>query len=117
MFTLDFLLLVFFYTFCFSVKLHYIFIFQLDLIQMFTKPIITVNGTHNDIVSKVMNAIKRCVCQTSFQSYLVLIYNLMVMVMHLYSAFSMWIYSNALYNTLWGTLPDCFMAQFTIFFM
>ena len=41
----------------------------------------------------------------------------MVMVMHLYSAFSMWIYSNALYNTLWGTLPDCFMAQFTIFLM
>ena len=35
--------------------------------------------------------------------------------MHLYSAFSMRIYSNALYNTLWGTLPDCFMAQFTIF--
>ena len=34
---------------------------------------------------------------------------------NLYSAFSMWIYSNALYNTLWGTLPDCFMAQFTIF--
>lgn len=31
---------------------------KLDLIQMFTKPIITVNGTHNDIVSKVMNAIK-----------------------------------------------------------
>ena len=29
----------------------------------------------------------------------------MVMVVHLYSAFSMWIYSNALYNTLWGTLP------------
>ena len=25
------------------------------------------------------------------------------MVMHLYSAFSMWIYLNALYNTLWGT--------------
>ena len=41
----------------------------------------------------------------------------MVMVMHLYSAFSMWIYSNALYNTLWETLPDCFMAQFTIFLM
>ena len=40
-----------------------------------------------------------------------------VMVMDLYSAFSMWIYSNALYNTLWGTLPDCFMAQFTIFLM
>ena len=36
------------------------------------------------------------------------------MVMHLYSALSMCIYSNALYNTLWGTLPDCFMAQFTI---
>ena len=31
----------------------------------------------------------------------------MVMVMYLYNAFSMWIYSNALYNTLWGTLPDC----------
>ena len=28
----------------------------------------------------------------------------------------MWIYSNALYNTLWGTLPDCFMAQSTILF-
>ena len=28
-----------------------------------------------------------------------------LMVMHLYSAFSMWIYSNALYYTLWGTLP------------
>ena len=27
----------------------------------------------------------------------------MVMVMYLCSAFSMWIYSNALYNTLWGT--------------
>ena len=40
---------------------------------------------------------------------------LMVMVMHLSRAFSMCIYSNALYNTLWGTLPDCFMAQFTIF--
>jgi len=40
---------------------------------------------------------------------------LSVMVMHLYSAFSMCIYSNALYNTLLGTLPDCFMAQFTIF--
>ena len=40
----------------------------------------------------------------------------MVMVMHLYSAFSMWICSNVLYNTLWGTLRDCFMAQFTIFF-
>ena len=40
---------------------------------------------------------------------------LMVMVLHSYSAFSIWIYSNALYNTLWGTLPDCFMAQFTIF--
>ena len=38
-------------------------------------------------------------------------------VMHLYSAFSMWIYSNVLYNTLWGTLPDCFMAQFTMLFM
>ena len=38
------------------------------------------------------------------------------MVMHLYSAFSMWIYSNGLYNTLWGTLPDYFMAEFTIFF-
>ena len=25
------------------------------------------------------------------------------MVMHFYSGFSMWIYSNALYNTLWGT--------------
>ena len=24
---------------------------------------------------------------------------------------------NALYNILWGTLPDCFMAQFTIFLM
>ena len=35
--------------------------------------------------------------------------------MHLYSAFPMCIYSNALYNTLLGTLPDCFMAQFTIF--
>ena len=44
------------------------------------------------------------------QSYLV-----MVMVMHSYSAFSMCIYSNALYNTLWATLPDCFKAQFTIF--
>ena len=33
----------------------------------------------------------------------------------IYSTFSIWIYSNALYNTLWGTLPDCFMAQFTIF--
>ena len=43
-------------------------------------------------------------------------YMVMVMVMHLYSAFSTWIYSNALYNTLWGTLLDCFMAQFTIFF-
>ena len=41
----------------------------------------------------------------------------LVLVMNLYSAFSMWIYSNALYNTLWGTLPDCFMAQFTIFLM
>ena len=41
----------------------------------------------------------------------------MIMVMNLYSAFSMWIYSNALYNTLWGTLPDCFMAQFIIFLM
>ena len=40
----------------------------------------------------------------------------MVIVMHLYSAFPMWICSNALYNTLWGTLPDCLMAQFTIFF-
>ena len=40
----------------------------------------------------------------------------MVMVMHLYSAFSMCIYLNALYNTLWWTLPDCFMAQFTNFF-
>ena len=27
----------------------------------------------------------------------------------------MCIYSNALYNTLWGTFPDFFMAQFTIF--
>jgi len=27
----------------------------------------------------------------------------MVMVLHLYSAFSMLIYSNAIYNTLWGT--------------
>ena len=27
----------------------------------------------------------------------------------------MCIYSNAPYNTLWGTLPDCFMEQFTIF--
>ena len=27
----------------------------------------------------------------------------MVMVLYLYSVFSMWIYSNALYNTLWGT--------------
>ena len=42
---------------------------------------------------------------------------ILVMVMHLYSAFSMWIYSNALYNTLSGTLPDCLMAQFTIFLM
>ena len=42
---------------------------------------------------------------------------ILVMVIHLYSAFSMWIYSNALYNTLLGTLPDCFMAQFTIFFL
>ena len=41
----------------------------------------------------------------------------MVMVMHLYSAFSMWMYSNVLYNTLWGTLPDCFMAQLAIFLM
>ena len=40
----------------------------------------------------------------------------MVIVMQLYSAFSMWIYPNALYNTLWMTLPDCFIAQFTIFF-
>ena len=40
----------------------------------------------------------------------------MVMILHLYSAFSTWIYSNALNNTLWGTLPDYFMAQFTIFF-
>ena len=41
----------------------------------------------------------------------------MVMVMHLYSVFSTCIYSNALYNTLWETLPDCFMAQFTIQFV
>ena len=27
----------------------------------------------------------------------------MVMVLDLYGAFSMWTYSNALYNTLWGT--------------
>ena len=27
----------------------------------------------------------------------------------------MCIHSNALYITLWGTLPDYFMAQFTIF--
>ena len=27
----------------------------------------------------------------------------MVMLLRLYSAFSIWIYSNALYNTLWGT--------------
>ena len=40
----------------------------------------------------------------------------MVMVLHLYSAFSTWIYSNALYNTLLGTLPDYFMAQFLILF-
>ena len=39
-----------------------------------------------------------------------------VKVLHWYSAFSIWIYSNALYNTLWRTEPDCFMAQFTIFF-
>lgn len=77
MLTLDFLLLVlFFYTSRFSVKLHYIFIFQLDLIQMFTKPIITVNGTHN--FSKVMNTFKRCVFVIlAFSPYLVLIYNLM----------------------------------------
>ena len=31
-------------------------------------------------------------------------------ILHLYSAFSMWTYSNALYNTLWGTLADYFMA-------
>ena len=40
----------------------------------------------------------------------------MVMILHLYSAFSTWIYSNALKNTLWETLPDYFMVQFTIFF-
>ena len=40
----------------------------------------------------------------------------MAMVLHLYSAFSIWTYSNVLYNTLWGTLPDWFMAQFTISF-
>ena len=28
---------------------------------------------------------------------------LTVMILHLHSAFSMWIYSNALYDTLWGT--------------
>ena len=44
-----------------------------------------------------------------------LAHNSQLMVMHLSSAFSMCIYSNALYNTLWGTLLDCFMAQFTIF--
>ena len=44
-------------------------------------------------------------------------FEIMVMVMYLYSAFSMWIYWNALYNTLRGTLPACFMAQFTMFFM
>ena len=33
---------------------------------------------------------------------------MMMMILHLYSAFSIWKYSNALYNTLWGTLPDCF---------
>ena len=37
--------------------------------------------------------------------------------LHVYSAFFIWIYSNAFYNTLWGTLPDCFMAHFTIFLM
>ena len=40
----------------------------------------------------------------------------MVIILHLYSAFFIWIYSNALYNTFWGTLPDCIMAQLTIFF-
>ena len=33
----------------------------------------------------------------------------MVMILHLYSAFSTWIYLNALNNTLWGTLPDYFV--------
>ena len=33
---------------------------------------------------------------------------MMMIILHLYSAFSIWKYSNALYNTLWGTLPDCF---------
>ena len=55
----------------------------------------------------------RKVCHNVLQRRL----KVMVMVMHLYSAFSMWIYSNALYNTLWGTLPDCLIAQFTIFLM
>ena len=40
------------------------------------------------------------------------------MILHLYSAFSIWKYSNALYNTLWGTLPDCFdgavLNRFTV---
>ena len=33
---------------------------------------------------------------------------------HFYSANSTMQFSNALYNTLWGTLPDC-STQFTIF--
>ena len=32
-----------------------------------------------------------------------LLSKLMVMVLHLYSAFSMWIYSNVIFNTLSGT--------------
>ena len=35
----------------------------------------------------------------------------------IYIAFSIWIDSNALYNTLWGTLTDSLMALFTIFLM
>ena len=34
--------------------------------------------------------------------------------MHFYSANSTIQFSNALYNTFWGTLPDC-STQFTIF--
>ena len=57
----------------------------------------------NPLAAKGLSSAKGCEDYThSFQSAV------QIIEMHLYSAFSTCIYSNALYNTLWGTLPDCF---------
>ena len=68
-------------------------------VERYSQDCAVITGTHDH-----RNPDTLIINVTKCYSHINIIYILiMVMVMHLYNTFSIWIYSNALYNTLWGT--------------